>query len=127
VHIAFQLMVGCGILMATMALWSGWRLFVTGRIEEDRRLLFALIASAPLGLIAIEAGWVVTEVGRQPWIIYHVMRISEAVTPMPGLWIPMATFTLLYLVLAGVVCWAMWRHIAAVSSAPVVRAEAKEA
>ena len=56
-----------------------------------------------------------TEVGRQPWIIYHVMRTSEAVTPMPGLWIPMVTFTLLYVVLAGVVCWAMGRHIAAAS------------
>jgi cytochrome d ubiquinol oxidase subunit I len=46
------------------------------------------------------------------------MRTSEAVTPMPGLWIPMATFTFLYLVLAGVVCWAMWRHIAAVVPVP---------
>ena len=115
VHIAFQVMVGCGMVMATMALWSGWRIFRTGQIEQDRKLLYGLIATAPLGLIAIEAGWVVTEVGRQPWIIYHVMRTSEAVTPMPGLWIPMVTFSSLYLVLAGVVCWAMWRHIAAAS------------
>jgi cytochrome d ubiquinol oxidase subunit I len=115
VHIAFQLMVACGMLMAVMALWSGWRALIGGRIEQNRRLLYALILTSPLGLIAIEAGWVVTEVGRQPWIIYHVMRTSEAVTPMPGLWIPMVTFTLLYVVLAGVVCWAMWRHIAATS------------
>ena len=114
VHIAFQLMVACGMLMAAMALWSGWRAFWTGQIEQDRKLLYALIATAPLGFIAIEAGWVVTEVGRQPWIIDHVMRTSEAVTPMPGLWIPMATFTVLYFMLAGVVGWAMWRHIAAV-------------
>jgi cytochrome bd ubiquinol oxidase subunit I len=114
VHIAFQVMVGCGMLMATIALWGGWRLFVRGRLEEDRRLLTALIVAAPLGFLAVEAGWVVTEVGRQPWIIDHIMRTSEAVTPMPGLWIPMATFTLLYLLLAGIVCWAMWRHIAAV-------------
>jgi cytochrome bd ubiquinol oxidase subunit I len=116
VHIAFQVMVGCGMVMAAMAVWSGWRLW-KGRIEQDRRLLFALIASAPLGFIALEAGWVVTEVGRQPWIIDHVMRTSEAVTPMPGLWIPMTTFTLLYLMLAGVVGWAIWRHIAAVMPA----------
>jgi cytochrome d ubiquinol oxidase subunit I len=108
-------MVACGMLMAVMALWSGWRALIGGRIEQNRRLLYALILTSPLGLIAIEAGWVVTEVGRQPWIIYHVMRTSEAVTPMPGLWIPMVTFTLLYVVLAGVVCWAMWRHIAATS------------
>ena len=117
VHIAFQLMVACGVLMAVMALWSGWQALMGGRIEQNRRLLYSLILTAPLGLIAIEAGWVVTEVGRQPWIIYHVMRTSEAVTPMPGLWIPMFTFTLLYVVLAGVVCWAMWRHIAAASGA----------
>ncbi|HZL96605.1 MAG TPA: cytochrome ubiquinol oxidase subunit I, partial [Vicinamibacterales bacterium] len=115
VHIAFQLMVACGMLMAVMALWSGWQALMGGRIEQNRRLLYSLILTAPLGLIAIEAGWVVTEVGRQPWIIYHVMRTSEAVTPMPGLWIPMVTFTLLYVVLAGVVCWAMGRHIAATS------------
>jgi len=127
VHIAFQLMVACGMLMAAMALWSGWRAFWTGQIEQDRKLLYALIATAPLGFIAIEAGWVVTEVGRQPWIIDHLMRTSEAVTPMPGLWIPMATFTFLYLVLAGVVCWAMWRHIAAVSANTVVQSVLTEA
>jgi cytochrome d ubiquinol oxidase subunit I len=115
VHVAFQLMVGCGMLMAAVALWGGWRAWKRNSIADDRRLLYALIATAPLGLIAIEAGWVVTEVGRQPWIIYQVMRTSEAVTPMPGLWIPMATFSSLYLVLAGVVCWAMWRHVAAAS------------
>jgi cytochrome bd ubiquinol oxidase subunit I len=113
VHIAFQLMVTCGLIMMAVAIWSGWRVLRGGRIEEDRRLLSVLILTAPLGFIAIEAGWVVTEVGRQPWIIYQVMRTSEAVTPMPGLWIPMVTFSLLYVVLAGVVCWAMWRHIAA--------------
>ena len=119
VHIAFQVMVACGLLMAAMAVWGGSRLLAPGRIEADRRLLWALIATAPLGFIAIEAGWVVTEVGRQPWIIDHIMRTSEAVTPMPGLWIPMATFTLLYLLLAGVVYWAIWRHIAAVLPAPL--------
>jgi cytochrome bd ubiquinol oxidase subunit I len=117
VHIAFQLMVACGLLMTGVVLWSGWRALRGWRIEEDRRLLYALILTAPLGFIAIEAGWVVTEVGRQPWIIDHVMRTSEAVTPMPGLWIPMVTFSILYVVLAGVVCWAMWRHIAAATGA----------
>ena len=113
VHVAFQLMVACGAIMAAVALWGGWRWWKSGALRHDRRLLWALIVSAPLGFVAIEAGWVVTEVGRQPWIIDHVMRTSEAVTPMPGLWIPMATFTFLYLVLGGIVLWAIWRHIAA--------------
>jgi cytochrome d ubiquinol oxidase subunit I len=124
VHIAFQLMVACGMAMAALALWGCWRLW-KGNIEKDHRLLLALVAAAPLGFIALEAGWVVTEVGRQPWIIDHVMRTSDAVTPMPGLWIPMATFTLLYLMLAGVVWWAISRHIAAVMPAAVMPAPVK--
>jgi cytochrome bd ubiquinol oxidase subunit I len=113
VHVAFQLMVACGLALASVALWSGWRWWRSRHLAEDRRLLWALVLSAPLGFIAIEAGWIVTEVGRQPWIVDHVMRTSEAVTPMPGLWVPMVTFTLLYLILGGVVLWAIWRHIAA--------------
>ena len=69
--------------------------------------------AAPFGMLAIEAGWVVTEVGRQPWIIYGVMRTAEAVTPMPGIAIPFVLFTLLYMLLASVVVWTLWRHIAA--------------
>jgi len=112
VHAAFQLMVGSGLVMVCLALWSGWRWW-RNRLFEDRVLLRALVAAAPLGFLAMEAGWVVTEVGRQPWIVQGVLRTSEAVTPMPGLWIPMATFSLLYVILGGIVVWALYRHIAA--------------
>ena len=61
---------------------------------------FALVAAGPLGFIAIEAGWMVTELGRQPWIIYGVMRTREAVTPMPKIAIPFVIFTLIYIFLA---------------------------
>jgi cytochrome d ubiquinol oxidase subunit I len=54
----------------------------------------------------------VTEVGRQPWIIYGVMRTAEAVTPMPGLIVPFTVFTLLYIFLASVVVWLIWRQVA---------------
>jgi cytochrome d ubiquinol oxidase subunit I len=66
-------------------------------VPDDPRLLRALVMAGPLGLIAIEAGWTVTEVGRQPWIVYGVMRTSQAVTPMPGVGLTLALFTLLYL------------------------------
>lgn len=121
VHLAFQVMVGCGLIMAALAAWGAWRWWRTGTVETDRWLLRGLVAAAPLGFVAIEAGWVVTEVGRQPWIIDHVMRTSDAVTPMPGLWVPMATFTLLYVILAAVVAWAMWRHIAATQDGVAVQ------
>jgi cytochrome d ubiquinol oxidase subunit I len=61
--------------------------------------------------VAIEAGWVVTEVGRQPWIIQGVMRTAEAVTPMPGLVVPFLTFTLVYLFLGFVVVVLLRRQV----------------
>jgi cytochrome d ubiquinol oxidase subunit I len=72
--------------------------------------------STTLGFIAIEAGWIVTEVGRQPWIIHGVMKTSEAVTPMPGLVVPFALFTAIYLVLGVVVAALIRRTI--VETAP---------
>lgn len=113
VHLAFQLMVACGFVMAGLAVWIVWRWKTTGRLEEDTWLLRSLVLAAPLGFVALESGWVVTEVGRQPWIIHNVMRTSEALTPMPGLWVPLTTFSLLYAILGGIVVWALWRHIAA--------------
>ena len=78
---------------------------------ESDRFLRALVWSSPLGFMAIEAGWIVTEVGRQPWIIQGIMRTSEAVTPMPGLAVPFVAFTLLYLFLASVVVWLLLRQL----------------
>lgn len=66
---------------------------------------------SPLGFLALEAGWVVTEVGRQPWIVYQVMRTSEAVTPMPGLQFSFYLYVVVYLILAITVFWLMQRQI----------------
>lgn len=106
VHFAFDLMIACGMVMLAVA-WSGAALWaLRRRVPDDRRWLLAASASAPLGLIAVEAGWTVTEVGRQPWVVTGVLRTADAVTPMPGLWAPMLTFTFLYLAL-GVVTVAL--------------------
>ncbi len=111
VHVAFQVMVAAGLIMMAVAIWGLW-LMSRGREPADSpRFLRAAVAAAPLGLIAIEAGWTVTELGRQPWIIYGVMKTSEAVTPMPGLAVPLATFTLIYIFLAAVVVWLLFRQI----------------
>jgi cytochrome d ubiquinol oxidase subunit I len=58
---------------------------------------------APFGFIATEAGWVVTEVGRQPWVVQGLLRTADAVTPMPGLWVSFSLYLLLYLGLGAVV------------------------
>jgi cytochrome d ubiquinol oxidase subunit I len=121
VHVAFQVMVACGVAMMLIALWAAWRYLRARRNERwlsSRWFLRLLVAGAPLGFVAIETGWVVTEIGRQPWIIYGVMRTSEAVTPMPGLIVPFLTFTLLYILLAIVTVWLLLRQVAASPQAP---------
>jgi cytochrome d ubiquinol oxidase subunit I len=65
----------------------------------------------PLGFIAVEAGWTVTEVGRQPWIIYGIMRTKDAVSSMPGLVVTFYIFTGLYLLLIFILVWLMRRQI----------------
>ena len=111
VHIAFQIMVALGSYLALLSLWVAWTRFRKRDIVENRLLLRALVLAAPMGFIAIEAGWTVTEVGRQPWVVYGILRTADAVTPMPGLVIPFVTFTLLYCVLGVVVVWLLYRQI----------------
>lgn len=65
----------------------------------------------PMGFIALEAGWVVTEVGRQPWIVYGIMKTADALTPMPGLVYSFILTTMLYIFLSFVVYWLMTRQI----------------
>jgi cytochrome bd ubiquinol oxidase subunit I len=111
VHIAFQVMVALGVylmLVSLAVLWYRWR----GRdLATVPWLLKALVVGTPFGMIAVEAGWVVTEVGRQPWIIHGVMRTADAVTPVPGLVVPMVGFTLLYVFLGVVVVYLLRRQI----------------
>jgi cytochrome d ubiquinol oxidase subunit I len=103
VHLAFQAMVGLGSGMALVALWAAWSAWRRRPLASQRMLLRALVLVAPFGFLATECGWIVTEVGRQPWVVQGLMRTSAAVTPMPGLVVPMAVFTLLYLGLGAVV------------------------
>ncbi len=110
-HIAFQVMVGLGTLMAFACAWVVLRWVRRQEVAESRPLLTLLAWLTPAGFIAVEAGWVVTEVGRQPWIIQGVMRTADAVTPMPGLVVPFVMFTLLYLFLGAVTAWLLWAQI----------------
>ena len=100
VHWSFDLMVLSGFAMLAMAGWSAWIWWRRPPHADHPWLLRALVVSGPLCFVAIEAGWVVTEVGRQPWIIYNVMRTQDAVTPMPGIAAPFLAFTVLYVFLA---------------------------
>lgn len=109
-HIAFQIMVACGMAMMAVAALGAY-LKLRGRDLAAPWFLRLLVLSAPLGLIALEAGWTVTEVGRQPWVIQDVMRTADAVTPMPHLIVPFTTFTLLYVVLGVTVVLLLTRKV----------------
>jgi len=101
-HLAFQVMVGCGVLMLGAAGWyvrERWRRRRAPGAQHSRPLLIALVTCAPLGFIALEAGWVVTEAGRQPWVIYGLLRTADAVTPVADVTGSLTVFTLLYAVL----------------------------
>jgi cytochrome d ubiquinol oxidase subunit I len=113
VHVSFQAMVLLGLLMLVAGVWyllAAWR---EKKVPLKRSLLGAIVATSPAGILAVEAGWMVTEVGRQPWIIQGVMRTREAVTPMPGLVVPFITFLVVYLGLAAIVVAIFVRQVRA--------------
>jgi cytochrome d ubiquinol oxidase subunit I len=96
-HTAFDVMVGSAFAMIGLGLWFWWGRW--RKREPGRWLLRALAAGSPLGIVALEAGWIVTEVGRQPWIVRGVMLTRDGVTPVQGVATTFFGFSILYLVL----------------------------
>lgn len=99
VHLSFQVMVGCGMILLGLAAWYWWNWWRPSS-ADPRWLWWGLVLGTPLGFLALETGWLVTELGRQPWTIYKVMRTSDAVTPVANVQVSLACFTVLYLGLA---------------------------
>jgi cytochrome d ubiquinol oxidase subunit I len=105
VRVAFQTMVGIGTLLALLGI-----AYVVTRVRrrplpESRWFFRAVVAAGPLSVLALIAGWVVTEVGRQPWVVYRFMRTSDAVTGAGGIPVGYGTLALVYL---GVACGLVW-------------------
>ena len=110
-HIAFQVMVALGMFMLGVGILYFYTL-ARGRILANTNWLLKLfVLTTPLGYLALEAGWVVTEVGRQPWILYGILRTKDAVTPMPGIQYTFYLFSIVYLTLALFVTWLLYRQI----------------
>ena len=102
VRLAFQTMVGIGTLMAAVGaffLWSWWR---KGRVPESVWFLRAVVVVGPLSVVTLICGWVTTEVGRQPWVVYEIMRTEDAVTGAGGIPIGYGTLVVVYLGLAAI-------------------------
>jgi len=99
-HWAFQVMFLSGFAMAGLTVWSGWSWWRRRRLPEGKAYLWAVAASGVLAIVALQAGWVVTEVGRQPWIAQGVMRTADAVSDSPGLLVGFIVVILVYVFLA---------------------------
>jgi cytochrome d ubiquinol oxidase subunit I len=111
VHLSFDVMVALGTYMALVGLWAEWLALRRRQFATHRRFLWALAIAAPCGFLAVEAGWMVTELGRQPWVIFGILKTADAVTPMPGLVVPFTAITLLYCALGVIVAKLLARQI----------------
>jgi cytochrome d ubiquinol oxidase subunit I len=100
VHLSFDTMVGLGAGLGLLALLFWLMVFRSRRVPSNRLLLWGLVAGGPAAVVTMEAGWFVTEFGRQPWIVYGIIRTTAAATSAPGLGIVFAVFTAIYVALA---------------------------
>jgi cytochrome d ubiquinol oxidase subunit I len=109
VRIAFQTMVGIGTLLALLGVWLLTVRIRRKRLPESAWFYRAVALAGPAALVALIAGWVTTEVGRQPWVVYKVMLTSQAVTGAGGIVVGYATLALVYLGVACAVAWILRR------------------
>ena len=109
VRFAFQTMVAIGTALALLGVVFVAAWFRLRRLPQSRWFYRAVVAAGPLSLVALLAGWITTEVGRQPWVVFRVMRTSEAVTGASGIPVGYATLAAVYAGLAVAVAWLLRR------------------
>jgi cytochrome d ubiquinol oxidase subunit I len=102
VKASYRAMVGIGTALAALGLWFAWSWSRRRRLPGGVWFPRLVVAAGPLALVALIAGWVTTEVGRQPWVVYEVMRTTDAVTGAGGIPVGYAALSLIYLALAGI-------------------------
>ena len=95
-------MVAIGVAMAALGLWSGWRR-LRGKLYDSPLMLWAAVAMAPSGFVAVLAGWITTEVGRQPWTVYGLLRTADSVSPIGAAAVgaSLAAFVVVYVTVFG--------------------------
>ena len=101
VHVAFQTMVAIGTALVGLVAWAGWRWFgPRGRRPADpldsRWFLRALMVAGPAAVVAMETGWITTEVGRQPWVVHGLLRTEDAVTDSGFIWASLGVLVVVY-------------------------------
>lgn len=108
---AYLIMITIGTLSGGYALVVAFLWWRRKRVPDDRNMLRLAVLFGPMGFLALEAGWTVTEVGRQPWVVFGVLRTAEMATPVPHLWVPFTTFALVYFALGLVVLEVLRRQV----------------
>lgn len=96
VHLGWDVMVGLGTLLFLLSAWYGLTWAFRRRMPQSKLFLVVATASGVLSVVTMEAGWVVTEVGRQPWIVYNLMKVENAATGNTGVWISFISIVVLY-------------------------------
>jgi len=109
VHLAFQLMVAIGFGLLGLGAWAGIAAWRRKRLPEGKWFLRAAVLAGPAAFVAIESGWIVTEVGRQPWIVQSIMRTADAVTTRPGVGWQLLGTAAVYALLASACVWLLLR------------------
>ena len=109
IHLAFNVMVGIGFLLLGLGAWLIVAWVRHRRAPVSRWFLRAAIVAGPAAVVAMESGWIVTEVGRQPWIVYEVLRTADAVNPAPGLYWGLVALVIVYAVLTSVTVFVLRR------------------
>jgi cytochrome bd ubiquinol oxidase subunit I len=109
---AFRIMVGLGLLMAAIGIWAAW-LRVRGDLYASPWLRRAVLAMAPSGFVALLSGWTVTEVGRQPFTVYGLLRTADSASPigLPGVAVSLAGFVIVYAIVFGAGFYFMLRLV----------------
>ena len=105
----FQIMVGIGTLLALLGLWFLWARWRRGTLPGSPWFYRLVVLAGPASLVALISGWIVTEVGRQPWIVYELMRVRDAVTGAEGIPIGYATLVVVYLGLFSIALYMLRR------------------
>jgi cytochrome bd ubiquinol oxidase subunit I len=109
VHLAFDIMVGLGSALLLLAGWFAWTWWRRRRIPRTAWFLRAVAVSGLAAIVAMEAGWVTTEVGRQPWIVYGILRTADAVSPAPGLYLCFYAVVVIYVLLTALTVFVLRR------------------
>ncbi|WP_249011457.1 cytochrome ubiquinol oxidase subunit I [Conexibacter sp. DBS9H8] len=108
-RISFQTMVGIGTGLAVLAMWFLWVRYRHRRLPRQRLFFLAAAAAGPGAITALIAGWMVTEVGRQPWVVYHVMTTAQAVTRAGSVPVSYGVLSAAYVMIAIAAVWILRR------------------